>query len=87
MGKTIKVKTPPGLKCPLERNHRKYITDDEKGTEVTDSPYYRRLMNEGSLLEVTDQPADPPADPPVKALVKAPKGDKTAAANNDGGAN
>lgn len=55
MAGTMKVKAPPGLKCPMERDPRKYVTDDEKGIDVPDTSYYRRLVTEGSLLEVKPQ--------------------------------
>lgn len=49
----IVVKAQPGEKCPREENPRTYITDDAKGTEVADSAYYRRLIDDGSLAIVT----------------------------------
>lgn len=55
------VKTPPGLICPLEGKPREYITDDDKGTDVPDTVYYRRLLDEGSLLAVADASAVKPA--------------------------
>lgn len=57
----MRVKTPPGLICPLEGKHREYITDDKQGVEVPDTPFYRRLLDEGSLL-----PAEQPAVKPAK---------------------
>ena len=59
----MQVKTPPGLKCPKEGKHREYITDDEQGVEVPDTVFYRRLLDEGSLLPVEA----PVAAKPVKA--------------------
>lgn len=47
------VKTLPGQICPCEENPRKHISDDPKGTEVPDSSYYRRLLDDGSLVIVT----------------------------------
>lgn len=46
------VKAQPGEKCPREENPRTYISDDPKGVEVEDSSYYRRLLDDGSLLSV-----------------------------------
>lgn len=43
------VKAAPGLKCPMEKKPRIYITDQEP-VEVPDSPYYRRLVKDGSLI-------------------------------------
>lgn len=52
----IVVKAQPGEKCPREDNPRSYITDDAKGTPVEDSTYYRRLIDDGSLVIVTAKP-------------------------------
>lgn len=49
----ILVKAKPGEKCPREDNPRTYITDSVKGTQVVDSAYYRRLIDDGSLDLVT----------------------------------
>jgi len=51
----ILVKTKPGEICPFEDNPRRHITDSEKGTPVTDSTYYRRLIDDGSL-ELVPEP-------------------------------
>lgn len=45
----MKVKAASGLKCPMEDNPRKYITDDPKGIVVPDTSYYQRLVDDGSL--------------------------------------
>ncbi len=50
------VKAAPGLKCPKEENPRDYIGDGDP-VEVPDSAYYRRLVDDGSLMEI---PPDPP---------------------------
>ncbi len=47
------VKAQPGEKCPCEDNPRTYITDDPQGVTVPDSTYYRRLVDDGSLIPVT----------------------------------
>lgn len=60
----MKVKTQPGEICPFENKHREYITDSEKGVDVPDTEYYRRLVTEGSLVEI----------PPVPPFIKG--GDK-----------
>jgi hypothetical protein len=70
---TILVKTPPGFKCPREGRHRDYITDDPKGAEVLDTVFYRRLVNEGSLLlcpPASDAAA--PAAPALQVAAAAP---------------
>lgn len=51
-----RVKTNPGEICPMENKHRDYITDDSKGVEVPDTSYYRRLLDEGSLISA-EKPA------------------------------
>lgn len=48
MAGMLKVKAKTGLKCPMEGNPRKYITD-EKAVEVPRSAYYLRLLGDGSL--------------------------------------
>jgi hypothetical protein len=62
------VQTTPGVKCPMENNPREYITDAEP-VEVPDTAYYRRLVADGSLVEI------PPAPPFVKGGGKAKGGD------------
>jgi hypothetical protein len=47
------VKANTGEICPREEDPRSYITDSIKGTEVEDSTYYRRLLDDGSLSLVT----------------------------------
>lgn len=44
------VKSAPGTQCPTERNPREYITDSDP-VEVPDTSYYRRLLDDGSLIE------------------------------------
>lgn len=46
---SLLVKTPPGLKCPMEGKPREYIYDTDL-TEVPDTNYYLRLIDEGSLI-------------------------------------
>lgn len=46
------VTTKPGEKCPREDNPRTYIEHNPKGTEVADTSYYRRLIDDGSLTIV-----------------------------------
>lgn len=45
----MKVIAAQGLKCPMERNPRQYITDEET-VEVKETSYYKRLIADGSLL-------------------------------------
>lgn len=45
----MKVKAAKGLQCPMEGKPREYITDS-KAVDVTDSPYYRRMLHDGSLV-------------------------------------
>ena len=49
----MKVKAPPGILCPKEEQPREYITEDPAGVEVPDSAYYRRLVDDGSLLTIS----------------------------------
>jgi hypothetical protein len=51
------VKASQGLKCPMERKPRSYISDSQ-AKEVPETSYYRRLINDGSLIEVA-APAQP----------------------------
>ncbi len=43
------VKAAPGTRCPKEGKPREYITDS-KAEEMPDSAYYRRLVDDGSLV-------------------------------------
>ena len=45
----MKVKAAKGLQCPMEGKPREYITDN-KAVDVPDSPYYRRMLDDGSLV-------------------------------------
>jgi len=42
------VTAKPGTRCPMEGKPREYITDEQAVT-VPDTPYYRRLVTDGSL--------------------------------------
>lgn len=48
----IKVKAAPGLKFPMERNAKKYITGEV--ATVDSSAYYRRAIADGDLILVTE---------------------------------
>jgi len=48
----MKVMASPGLKCPQENKPRAYITDDPSGVDVEATAYYRRLVDDGSLVEI-----------------------------------
>jgi hypothetical protein len=61
------VKTFPGMKCPTEHDPRSYITDIP--VEVPDTTYYKRLIRDGSLMEVA---VEAPKDKTSKKA--APKG-------------
>ncbi|MCM0081778.1 DUF2635 domain-containing protein [Geomonas sp. Red32] len=72
MAEQLKVKAAPGLKCPMENNHRTYITDDNEGVSVPNTAFYRRLLRDGSLLEVKAETApEPSPEVPGKAQKKA----------------
>ncbi|WP_035216622.1 hypothetical protein [Desulfobulbus elongatus] len=47
----MKVQAAKGLKCPMEDDPRRYITD-EKPVAVPATAYYRRLVADGSLVEI-----------------------------------
>lgn len=47
----MKVQAAKGIQCPMEGKPRKYITDD-KPVEVKASPYYLRLVRDGSLVDM-----------------------------------
>lgn len=51
----MKVMAVPGIKCPKEGKPRFYISDSIP-VDVPDSPYYRRLIADGSLV-LADAPA------------------------------
>lgn len=48
----MKVKAAQGLQCPMEDKPREYITD-KAVVDVPDTPYYRRLLDDGSLVPAT----------------------------------
>ncbi|MFA7465579.1 MAG: hypothetical protein WCY54_11040 [Syntrophales bacterium] len=52
----MRVIAAQGLKCPLEGNPRKYITDAEP-VDVPGTAYYKRLVKDGSLVIAPAKPA------------------------------
>jgi len=44
------VLSAPGTRTPMETNPREYVTDAEP-LDVPDTTYYRRLLDDGSLVE------------------------------------
>lgn len=44
------VKSAPGTQTPMENNPREYITDSDP-IDVPATAYYRRLKDDGSLIE------------------------------------
>lgn len=52
----MRVTAPQGIRCPMEQDPKKYITDDPVGVTVTASAYYRRMVDDGSLIEIVEQP-------------------------------
>lgn len=46
----MKVKAAKGTRCPLEHKPRTFITDS-KAVAVPATPYYLRLVRDGSLIE------------------------------------
>lgn len=65
----MKVIAPKGLKCPMERKPRQYITD-AKAVDVPDTNYYRRLVAAGSLIDAgaVKRPAKP--EPKAASVAK-----------------
>ena len=45
----MQVRAAKGLQCPRENKRDEYITDDKTVT-VPDTAYYRRLVDDGSLV-------------------------------------
>lgn len=50
----MQVKAAPGLQCPMENKRDQYITD-EKTVTVPATAYYRRLVDDGSLVLDQDE--------------------------------
>jgi hypothetical protein len=46
----MKVLAAPGLRCPMEHKPHKYIPDTGDGVDVPESPFYLRLIGDGSLV-------------------------------------
>lgn len=44
------VKAAPGLQVPMENNPKAYITDSDP-IDVPETAYYRRLRDDGSLVD------------------------------------
>ncbi len=55
----MKVISKPGTKCPKEGKPRDYIGDDAP-VEVPSTVFYRRLVRDGSLIVVEEQPVSSP---------------------------
>lgn len=48
------VKAAPGQRCPKENSPREYITD-QQAVDVPATSYYRRLLDDGSLVEAKNK--------------------------------
>jgi hypothetical protein len=46
----MKVLAAPGLQCPKEDKPREYIPDTGDGIDVPETPFYLRLIGDGSLV-------------------------------------
>lgn len=56
MQKTLTVRAAPGISLPMEGKPRRHITE-HVAQAVPDSPYYRRALKCGDLIEVrTERP-------------------------------
>ncbi len=71
------VTTLPGQICPKEGKYRDYIIDTDP-SDVPDTEYYRRLLADGSLVEVT-----PSSSSPALSQKAAEPISKEAKANDD----
>lgn len=67
----IKVKAAPGVRVPMERAHRKYITENE-AVLVNATPYYRLRIRDQDLVLIDDATSTANADGPTASAVVAP---------------
>lgn len=51
----MQVISKPGSRCPMAGKPRDYITDTT-AQDVPESSYYLRLIDDGSLIRVTEEP-------------------------------
>lgn len=73
----LRVKAAPGIKAPLAHKPKSYI-DDTRFVEVEDSYYYRSMINDGDLIEATDDEWSAQQDADDKAEAEAISADKKA---------
>jgi len=64
----MKVQAKTGTRCPMESNPRQYITDT--AADVPETTYYRRLLEEGSLVAVPETPEKKTGRRPKKRYMK-----------------
>ncbi|MDH5525218.1 MAG: hypothetical protein OEY01_14675 [Desulfobulbaceae bacterium] len=69
--KTMKVTAKSGTRCPKEGKPREYIEGNGKFVEVPDTPYYRRLVKDGSLDTAETIKARKEAEAQAKASTKS----------------
>lgn len=65
MNDTLTVRAREGVRCPREGLAKNPITAD-KDVVVANTPYYRRRLRDGDLVEVPESPAPPKRSPPGK---------------------
>ena len=58
---TLRVKAAPGIKFPVEGKWRDYLTEEAART-VPDTPYYRRALVDGDLLDASEPASEPAAE-------------------------
>lgn len=58
MSRKLTVRAREGMRVPREGAPRRYI-DETTPVTVTSSPYYRRQLRDGDLVEVGPTPAAP----------------------------
>lgn len=66
----LKVKAAPGIKIPLEYSHQDSIPPG-RIMQVDDSHYYRSMINDGDLLEVSEAEWQAQVDADAKAEADA----------------
>lgn len=72
----MKVLAAPGLECPMENDPRNHIPDNGDGIEVPETPFYLRLIGDGSLVLAPEQNNPSPQPSPARGEGANLKGGK-----------
>lgn len=75
----LRVKAAPGIKAPLQHKPKSYVSS-ERIVEVEDSHYYRSMINDGDLIQVTEEEWAAQQETDAKAEAVAVAADKKAKA-------